>query len=162
MLIRPETPADIDGIRDLTAAAFAPMRFSDGTEPIVIDRLRADVDLHLSLVARDGAALIGHAAFSPVMLPMKGRWFALGPISVAPARQRQGIGTALIETGLARLRDDGAAGCVLTGDPTYYARFGFRNDLGLSAGGTPARNVMGLSFKSPPPTGEIVFAPGLR
>ncbi len=66
MLIRPETPDDIDAIRDLTAAAFASMPYSDGTEPELIDRLRADGDLHLSLVACDGDALIGHVAFSPV------------------------------------------------------------------------------------------------
>tara|TARA_R110002110_G_scaffold9559_5_gene47029 strand:+ start:130 stop:672 length:543 start_codon:yes stop_codon:yes gene_type:complete len=161
MLIRTETPDDIDAIRDLTAAAFAPMPYCDGTEPEMIDRLRADDDLHLSLIAIDGEVLIGHVAFSPARLPIPGKWFALGPISVAPARQRTGIGTALIETGLAELRGMGAAGCVLIGDPAYYARFGFRSDPGLAAGDVPRVNVMGLSFTGPPPTGAIRFAPGL-
>lgn len=161
MLIRPEIPTDIDAIHDLTAEAFAPMRFSDGTEPEAITRLRVDGNMHLSLVAIDGDVLIGHVAFSPASLPKSGRWFALGPISVTPARQRKGVGSALIETGLAHLRDDGADGCVLTGNPDYYSRFGFRNDIGLTNADTPSRNVMGLSFGGPPPTGEISFSPGL-
>ncbi len=48
LTIRDETPADIDAIFALTAAAFAPMPFSDGTEPYIINALRADGDLTLS------------------------------------------------------------------------------------------------------------------
>ncbi|CTQ48342.1 putative acetyltransferase [Jannaschia donghaensis] len=134
------------------------MAFSDGTEPAVIDRLRADGDLLVSLVAVEEAQIVGHIAFSPATLSVPGRWVTLGPISVTPERQRRGIGKALIAAGFARLRALGVAGCVLTGNPAVYASSGFRNDLGLTASDTPNRNVMGLSFAGPPPTGPIVFA----
>lgn len=162
MQVRPESPDDFDTIRALTQAAFAPMRFSDGREGAIIDRLRADGDMHLSLVADDGAnhrGVVGHVAFSLATLSVPGRWLTLGPVAVTPARQRSGIGTLLIEAGLERLRAQGAAGCILTGDPGYYARFGFRNDLGLTAPETPDRNVMGIAFGGATPTGPVDFAP---
>lgn len=157
MHIRPETPQDAGAIRTLTARAFAPMAFSDGTEPAMIDRLRTRGDLHLSLVAEE-AGVLGHVAFSPATLVVPGRWFALGPVSVAPKRQRQGLGTALIEAGLARLRAEGATGCVLVGDPGYYGRFGFSNGLGLTQGNTDTAYVQGLAFGRLQPTGEIGFS----
>lgn len=158
MLIRPETTGDAEAIHALIAAAFATMPFSDGSEPAIVDRLRADGDLALSLVAFDGA-LLGHAAFSPVRLRVPGPWLALGPVSVRPDRQREGIGTALIETGLARLRERGARGCVVVGDPAYYGRFGFRGDLGLRWGNVPPAVVQGLAFGAAQPEGPIRFAP---
>ncbi|WP_179378933.1 GNAT family N-acetyltransferase [Jannaschia marina] len=160
MRIRPETAADIDTIRALTEAAFAPMTFSDGDEQEVIDRLRADGDLTLSLVAEDAGAVAGHVAFSPVTLGVPGEWFALGPIAVWPERQGAGLGRHLIEAGLDALRARNAAGCVLTGNPALYGRFGFRNDLGLTHRTTPEWAVQGLAFGSVRPTGEIRFAAG--
>ncbi|MFN8663891.1 MAG: N-acetyltransferase [Thermomicrobiales bacterium] len=126
MIIRPESPADATAIHALTAAAFAGKPYSDGTEPYVIDALRADGALAISLVAEEQGEVVGHVAFSLVSIADEpGTWYGLGPVSVAPSRQRQGIGTALIETGLAQVRDLGAEGCVLLGDPAYYRRFGF-------------------------------------
>ncbi|WP_299812812.1 N-acetyltransferase [uncultured Jannaschia sp.] len=158
MLFRPETPEDAGAIRALTTAAFAAAPHSDGTEPAIVDRLRAEGDLILSLLALDGA-LLGHVAFSPVRLDAPGRWAALGPVSVAPDRQGEGIGTALIESGLARIREAGFAGCVLLGEPDYYGRFGFRNGLGLSYGAVEARYVQGLPFGTVLPRGDVAFAP---
>ncbi|MCK0167877.1 N-acetyltransferase [Jannaschia sp. S6380] len=158
MLIRPEAPDDHAGIHAMTRAAFAVAPHADGDEPEIVDRLRADGDLALSLVAVDGA-LAGHVAFSPARLQVPGMWLALGPISVHPDRQRRGIGTALIETGLAQLRTGGAAGCVLLGDPDYYGRFGFCSDLGLTYADLPARHVQGLAFGAVQPTGPVRFAP---
>ncbi|MGB3408934.1 MAG: hypothetical protein WBA67_15740 [Jannaschia sp.] len=106
-------------------------------------------------------ALVGHVASSPAVLTGWGRWFTLGLISVTPTRQRTGIGSALIVYGFAGLREAGAAGCMVIGDPAYYRRLRFRNDLGLSAGDFSARNVMGIAFGGDTPTGEIAFAPSL-
>ena len=52
-------------------------------------------------------------------------WFALGPVSVEPDRQGEGIGGALIRAGLSAIEAEGALGCILTGNPEYYTRFGF-------------------------------------
>src|SRR5262249_40765878 len=113
VLIRPESVADHDAIRSLTARAFAGLAFSDGTEPAVVGGLRRAHALFSSLVAVLGEHVVGHVAFSEVGPPSLQGWFALGPVSVEPSLQRRGIGTQLIETGLHDLRARGGSGCVL-------------------------------------------------
>ncbi|MSU92339.1 GNAT family N-acetyltransferase [Rhodobacteraceae bacterium 2CG4] len=162
--IRPETPADIDAIRDLTDTAFAPMAFSDGTEGACIARLRADGDLALSLVPETTPGqLVGHVAFSPASAGDDDEgWFGLGPVAVLPDRQRGGIGSALIRAGLDRSQASGARGCVLIGSPAYYRRFGFAADGRVSYRAIPTRNVMWLAFGDHRPAGEMKFSPGLE
>lgn len=126
MEIRPETPQDIFAIRKLTEAAFAPMPYSDGSEAKIIDRLREEGNLTLSLVTVDQDQVLAHIAFSPVTVERtRGNWCGLGPVSVAPSWQKQGIGTTLIGEGLSRMKKRGTAGCVLIGAPDFYQRFGF-------------------------------------
>jgi putative acetyltransferase len=159
--IRDEGAADVAAIRDLTAAAFAPMAFSDGTEPAIIDALRDAGDLVLSLVAAAEGAVVGHVAFSPVTIGGVHRgWFGLGPIAVLPGLQRQGIGRALIAAGLARLRDRGAQGCALIGDPGYYGPLGFESDGRLTHGTLDRRYVQWLTLAGTAPMGELQFAAG--
>lgn len=129
MFIRPERPDDKQTIHDLTIAAFEPTPFSDGSEAPIITKLRNDGDLTVSLVAVRGGDIVGHVAFSPVTVGVESDgWYGLGPVSVWPDKQRQGIGSALINEGLAILKANGAKGGVLIGDPAYYGRFGFRSD----------------------------------
>jgi putative acetyltransferase len=91
-----------------------------------VDALRARGALALSLVAEHEGRVVGHIAFSPATADgQPSRWFALGPVSVEPSLHKLGLGAQLIDTGLHVLRERGAAGCVLIGDPAYYARFGF-------------------------------------
>jgi len=163
MHIRLETPADRAAIHALTKAAFAPMSYSDGTEADRIDRLRADGDLTLSLVAETAAGVVGHVAFSPVFMDGQADgWFGLGPVAVSPGRQRQGIGNALVREGLSRLRASGARGCALIGDPDYYGRFGFRSDGALHYRDLPDRLVQWIAFGKDRPAGRLVFSPGLE
>lgn len=156
---RPEAAGDADAIRALTAAAFDGRPFSDGTEPAIVDRLRADGDLTLSLVVEVGAAIVGHVAASPMRRPSPG-WAGLGPVSVRPGLQRRGIGSALILDVLRRLREAGWAGCLLVGDPAYYARLGFRGGAGLRYGGLDPAFVQGIAFGGAVPAGTIRFAAG--
>ena len=159
-VIEDARPGDESAIRELTERAFAPIPFSDGSEPDIPRRLRADGDLTHSIVMRRDGAIVGHAAFSPVRVENDHRpgWFGLGPVSVEPDCQRVGIGSALIEEGLRRLRSDGARGCVLIGDPAYYSRFGFRSG-GIMHGTVPSQYVQWLSFSDDVPSGEVTFAP---
>lgn len=161
MQIRPERPQDATTIHALTDAAFKGMPFSDGSEPRVIDALRAAGALTLSLVATEGEEIVGHVAFSPVTINGEsGDWYGLGPVSVWPDRQRQGVGQALIREGLRRLRSLGAGGCVLLGNPAYYARFGFENVPDLRHAGAPTWAFQGLTLNGPRPKGEVTFHPG--
>ena len=159
--LRPETPADIDAIRALTRAAFSGADHSSQTEATIIDALRAAGALTLSLVAELDGAVVGHVAFSPVRIGGADiGWLGLGPVSVAPARQRRGIGRALVEEGLSRIEGRGAAGCVVLGDPAYYRRFGFAADPALRYGEVPPQYFQSRRFHGPAPQGEVAYHPG--
>lgn len=161
MTIRPEQPGDEPAIHALTEAAFRNMPYSDGNEADLVDALRRDGDLALSLVALNmDQAIVGHMAFSPVSISDgSARWYALGPCSVIPTRQHTGIGSQLIEAGLAEMRARGASGVVLVGSPKYYGRFGFTCDPGLVYPGAPAEYFQRLVLADGEPSGTVTFAP---
>lgn len=158
ILIRPESPADAQAITDLTVAAFETLAISSHTEQFIVQALRAAGALTLSLVAELDGRVVGHIAFSPVtMSDGSAHWYGLGPVSVLPAHQRQGIGGALIREGLARLQALGAKGCCLVGHPGYYPRFGFINPQGLAVEGVPPEAFFALRFDGPMPQGHVTF-----
>ena len=160
MKIRDEQPGDENAIHALTDKAFAGAPHSDGTEAEIVRLLRAAGDLELSLVAVDDHTIIGHVVFSPLTISGDdGPWFGLGPISVEPKRQKQGIGRALVAEGLARLREHGARGCALIGDPAVYRGMGFESDGKLSYGEVPAEYVLRIVFVGAAPQGELHYAP---
>ncbi len=106
VVIRNEIDADISAITEVTIAAFKTLEISNHTEQFIIAALRAAKALTLSLVAEADGRVIGHIAFSDVTISDGTRnWYGLGPISVLPEYQRQGIGKALIQEGLSRLKD---------------------------------------------------------
>jgi putative acetyltransferase len=158
MILREETARDIEDISEVTAAAFKDLAVSNQTEPYIIAGLREAGALRISLVAEIGGRIVGHAAFSPVKIEdgAKG-WYGLGPISVLPEYQRQGIGQALLNRGLEMLRESGGQGCLLVGHPEYYKRFGFRNYPELVYEGVPPEVFMALPFCEKVPTGRVVF-----
>ncbi|HEY7382054.1 MAG TPA: N-acetyltransferase [Beijerinckiaceae bacterium] len=123
VVVRPELPSDAGAIRAVVAEAFGRSDEAD-----LVDRLRHDGDLALSLVAV-ADRVVGHVAFS--RLRPDGphlRATALAPVSVLPGFRRRGIAAALIRDGLARCAAAGE-GCVLVlGEPPYYTRFGFSRD----------------------------------
>jgi putative acetyltransferase len=158
LTIRPESPADIDAIHDVTVAAFATLEVSDQTEQFIIAALRAAKALAVSLVAELDGRVVGHIAFSPVtMSDGTANWYGLGPVSVLPELQRQGIGKALMAAGLAQLKALGAAGCCLVGHPEYYRKFGFDNPPGLVFEGVPPEFFFALSFDGRVPQGTVTF-----
>jgi putative acetyltransferase len=158
--IRLETPADCAAIYDLTKRAFASMPYAGGDEQDLIDTLRAGGALTVSLVAKLEGAVVGHVAFSPATSEDGAAdWYALGPISVDPRVQKQGIGGALIMEGFMRLRQLGAAGCILTGNPLYYQHFGFKLCPNLAPHREPAQFFMAIELGSTLPTGRFGFHP---
>jgi len=157
MILRPETETDRAAILALTAAAFDGHPHSDGSEPRIIDALRDAGALTLSLVAEVDGKVVGHIAFSPVEWPGEGDWFGLGPVSVAPALQSQGIGRQLIEAGLDNMRRRGAGGCVVMGDPAYYNRFGFVQDPRLTYPGPPPEYFMALGLGPIEGSGDVRY-----
>jgi len=101
---------------------------------------------------------VGHIAFSPVTISDgSSDWYGLGPVSVLPEYQRRGIGSALIEEGLSRLKGLGARGCCLVGHPEFYKRFGFQNVPGLVLEGVPEEEFFAPSFDRHVPQGIVEF-----
>jgi len=156
--IRPESPVDVPAIFAVTEAAFRTAAHSAGTEQFIVNALRRAGALTVSLVAELDGSLIGHVAVSPVTVSDgTAGWYGLGPISVLPQHQRSGVGSQLMRAALQALRDGGAAGCMLVGDPAYYRRFGFRAEPGLTYPGVPPEYFMVVPLGGHVPTGVVTF-----
>ena len=156
--LRHETPNDRAAIEAVTIAAFANATHTSHTEQFIVHALRAANELTLSIIAEEHGQIIGHVALSPVTITdghgnKTAGWYGLGPISVLPERQGQGIGSRLMEQALSELRAMQAAGCVLLGDPAYYTRFGFLAHAGLQLPGVPPSYFMALALHGPVPEG---------
>ena len=157
-IIRDETYADVTAITEVTVAAFKSLEISGHTEQFIIEALRAVNALSVSAVAEIDGRVIGHIAFSPLTISDGTQnWYGLGPVSVLPDFQRQGIGKALIQEGLSRLKDMNARGCCLVGHPDYYRKFGFENVSDLVYEGVPQEAFFALSFDGHMPHGEVTF-----
>jgi putative acetyltransferase len=161
MIIRKETPSDIEAITHVTIAAFKTLPINNHTEQFIIKALRAAGALTVSLVAEVDGRVVGHVAFSPVIMSDGTKdWYGLGPVSVVPEYQKQGIGKSLINEGLTLLKELGGQGCVLVGDPNYYKRFGFKNFPELNYEGVPQEVFLALPFNEKVPQGVVVFHEG--
>lgn len=113
IIVRAETAADAGAIAALTEAAFLNAEHTSHTEQFIVGALRRTGQLSVSLVAHDEGQVVGHVAVSPVTISDgSARWYGLGPVSAAPGRQREGIGSQLMRQALDQLRGSGAAGCV--------------------------------------------------
>lgn len=151
-MIRPEAPGDAAAVSALLTRAFGGPAEAD-----LVDRLRADGDAAISLVA-DRGGVCGHVLLSPMVAPFPA--LALAPLAVAPERQRQGIGAALVTAALAAAAEWRAV--FVLGDPAYYGRFGF--DAALAAGfdspyAGPHLMVRPLGGPLPARAGAIRHAP---
>ena len=118
--IRDEQPGDLAAIRAVNDAAF-----DQPLEGRIVDALRAHGVAQLSLVAVVDGRVVGHILFSPVTSAAGVDGLGLGPMAVAPEHQRRGVGGALIDAGLSRLRAAGCPFVVVLGHHEYYTRFGF-------------------------------------
>lgn len=156
--IRPEAADDAGAIEAVTRAAFLDAPHTSHTEQFVLDALRRAGRLSIALVAELRGEIVGHVAVSPVSISDgSSGWFGLGPISVLPRLQRRGAGSLLMREALRILREAGASGCVLLGDPVYYRRFGFRPVAGLVLPDVPPEYFQALSFVAPCPQGVVSY-----
>lgn len=157
--IRKEKPEDVDIIEAVTASAFQNAPHTSHTEQFIVSALREAGALTLSLVAEcNDYRIVGHLAVSPVIISDGStNWHGLGPVSVLPEYQRQGVGMQLMQRALAELKSGGAAGCVVLGDPEYYHRFGFEVVEGFIFPGVPAEYFQALSFDGRFPEGKVTY-----
>lgn len=164
MLIRQETEKDYRQVYKLIKTAFASAEHSDGNEQDLVSALRKGAAFvpQLSLVAEIDGQIAGHILFTEAMV---GRVtvLALAPLSVLPAYQRQGIGTALIAAGHKIARGLGYPYSLVLGSKRYYPRFGYRpaGQFGIQAPpGISAANFMALPLQEPaqPLCGAVAYA----
>ncbi len=161
MIIRSETASDFDAIAEITIAAFRTLAISNHTEQFIISALRAADALTISLVAEIDGRVVGHIAFSPVAIHDGSiGWYGLGPVSVLPEYQKQGIGKSLVNKGVSMLKELDGQGCAVVGDPDYYKRLGFRNIPDLVCEGIPQEVFLVLPFTENTPQGVVVFHEG--
>ena len=145
MEIRHIISDEIGLLTELYQTAFS------SSEGEIVGRLASDLSLAakptappntsvdiLSLGSFKGNQLVGHIGFSPLAMKqppaMKGRaeisGYILAPLAVHRAFQRNGIGRALIEHGKSDLCSRGVSILLVYGDPNYYGRFGFKEEIG--------------------------------
>ena len=124
--VRDEHATDRPRIETLLREAFG-----RADEAAIVERLRVDGDIVLSLVAEYENEIVGHVAFSSVDAQIDGRTvkaLALAPLAVAPARQGKGVGSVLVAAGLEAARTAGFEAVFVVGDAGFYGRFGFAAD----------------------------------
>ncbi len=125
MIIRPETPSDISAIAEVNTLAFGRSGEAD-----LVDQLRANGKVTLSLVAEADHQIVAHVLFSPMHIqtphgPVSAQ--GMGPVAVRPEHQRQGYGSGVILAGIDLIRQAGHAILLVEGNPNYYSRFGFQD-----------------------------------
>jgi putative acetyltransferase len=120
MLIREATSEDRAEIHAVVAAAFGQPDEAD-----LVDALRADGDVVVELVAEADGFIVGHLLFSPLITDTGRRFAALAPLSVLPAHQGDGVGTALMQVGHELCRKAGIEAVIVLGHPDYYPRVGY-------------------------------------
>jgi len=122
--IREEQHQDIHAIREVNIQAFG-----QNQEAHLIDKIRRRCNDLISLVALIKDTIVGHICFSPATIESKAkktiRGMGLAPMAVLPAYQRQGVGTELVQVGIARVRKKGFPFIIVLGHASYYPRFGF-------------------------------------
>lgn len=158
LLIRSENPADNAAISHVIEQAFQKQQYSSHNEQFIVTALRKANALTISLVAVLNQHIVGHIAISPVQISsgVQG-WYGLGPVAVLPEWQLQGIGSALIQSGLSQLKTHAAKGCVVLGDPDFYAQFGFKAVPELILEHVPAQYFQALSFQGDIPQGYVSY-----
>lgn len=156
--IRDEVPADIPAIESVVAEAFRSATHASGTEPLIVNALRARGRLSASLVATDAGRIVGHVAVSPVAISDgSDGWYGLGPIAVLPAWQGKGVGSLLMNAALDTLRRRSARGCVVLGEPGYYGRFGFVSRADLVLPDVPPEYFQAVRFVGEWPVGKVQY-----
>ncbi len=127
--IRSEDSTDHDAVRQLTVDAFTDCEFGHNGEADLVDLIRSNCNDRLELVATEEGVVVGHILFSPVTVRTADgsiHGMGLAPMAVAPNRQRTGIGTALVESGIRQLDVNGCLFVVVLGHRRFYPRFGFQ------------------------------------
>ena len=123
LTIRPQVLGDTDHVWELLSAAFG-----DSGRAARLSEALLNGPSRVALVADDDGEVVGHVQLSHSWLDAPSALvdvLVLSPLGVAPHRQGEGIGGALVTAALDAARDRDAPLVWLEGEPTYYPKFGF-------------------------------------
>ena len=124
----------------------------------VIEELRLNGALLLSLVADMEGDIVGHIAFSPVKInDNDSKWVKLGPVNVDPKHQKMGIGTKLVNEGIDQLRLLNYDGVIVFEARECFERFGFSNKPSLQNLSTKTEDTYAIALNALPPRGNVTF-----
>ncbi len=137
VLIRRERTDDWGAVDAVVSAAFAgPRADQEPPETLLVRALRRDAGWipTLSMVAVHDVRIVGHVVCTRGWIGEISA-LGLGPISVLPDYQRQGIGQALMRAIIGAADAAGESLIALLGDHHFYGRFGFvaASQLGIVA-----------------------------
>lgn len=125
--VRAERADDCAAIRSVHLAAFPTPAEAD-----LVEQLRRNGDAVISLVAVEAGQVVGHVLFSRMRVDADARQLsalALAPVAVVPGRQGCGIGSALVEAGIAKAGSKEIDIIFVLGEPAFYGRFGFAPEV---------------------------------
>ena len=131
IIIRSETPADYRIVENLTREAFWNVYRPGCLEHYVLHTFRTDPAFvpELDLVMERSGEIIGHVMYVRSAIQTDdGREVPImtfGPISIAPAWQRQGFGKKLLDYSMGKAREMGAGALAITGNIDFYGKSGF-------------------------------------
>lgn len=175
MIVRRERPADHDAVRAVHRVAFAADPVTGAVhaprevpEARLVHELREDAGFlpYLSLVAQDGAAVVGHVIATRGWLePFGTPALGLGPLGVHPDRQGRGVGTVLVHALLAVAEAADERLVALLGSPQYYRRFDFlpAGELGITPPDPAwAEDFQARHLNGPPVRGAFRYAEPFR
>jgi putative acetyltransferase len=134
MKIRIAREQDFESIKKVYYSAF-PKDECEIVAQLAIDLLSEDTTPQtISLIGEIDDSIVGHIAFSPVVIEgsESSQAYILAPLAVQPDHQKNCIGSSLIEHGMQQLLALGVNVVFVYGDPNYYARFGFRAETAHS------------------------------
>jgi len=134
MNIRLAQETDLDSILKVIETAF-----SDEENKVIINLVQelfreVTSPSIKSLVAEVNNQVIGYVSYSPIFLKSDTSicGYILAPLAVSPEHQNKGVGSNLINAGIDMLTNDGVGVLLVYGDPAYYGRFGFKEEIGHS------------------------------
>lgn len=153
-IIRMMTQADKPAVQELTARAFG-----QPDEAEIITKLEQDGAVLLQLVAVMDEQIVGHILFYPIGVFGKLGAVGLGPMSVDPWVQKEGIGKALVNEGLRMMKESGVPIVFVLGHDWFYPKFGFSVEQAADFA-TPLKGPHFFALRmrfGPPMSGRLVF-----
>lgn len=134
--LRLERKKDHRTVEQITYRAFANApptgADDDGNEALLAQKLRTDPAFmpKLDFVAEIDGRIVGNIMYSKSKTGTDSSaeiaTLTFGPVSVLPAYQKRGVGSALIRHTLETAKGMGFAAVLIFGHESYYPRFGFR------------------------------------